>query len=65
MRQVASYIAAVYQISKNALDFVQVNGHPKPLERICDMIERDLVGLQYNMNPFEKVAVAHCLALFQ
>ena len=64
MGEVAPDISPINEIGENALHFVQVNRHAQPLERICYVIERDLVLVENVVHSFEEIPIGDSLAFF-
>lgn len=64
MGNVAPHIATKYQVGQDAFDLVKINGHPKPLEGMRNLTQSNLMLIKDKMYPFEKIAIANCLALF-
>lgn len=65
MRKVSSDVATVDQVRKDAFDFIQIYRYPEPLESICYVGKRDLVLVQNDMDPLEKITIGDCLALLE
>ena len=65
MRYVSSNVTLEDEVGQNALHFVVIDSHAKPLEGLGDAVQMDLRLANDKMDPLEEVAVANRLAFFQ
>eukprot|EP00563_Minutocellus_polymorphus_P019731 CAMPEP_0197721596 /NCGR_PEP_ID=MMETSP1434-20131217/4594_1 /TAXON_ID=265543 /ORGANISM="Minutocellus polymorphus, Strain CCMP3303" /LENGTH=115 /DNA_ID=CAMNT_0043306631 /DNA_START=189 /DNA_END=533 /DNA_ORIENTATION=- len=65
VRYVSSHVTLEDEVGQNALHFVVIDCHAKPLEGLGNAVQMNLRLANDEMDPLEEVAVANGLAFLQ